>query len=145
MIREKSIDPSQFRHALRAGFVACLLSGSALAQVAAPTTAPASSSATDQSGAGLQEVIVTAQRRNEHLQDVPISISAFSGPALEKQEIHSLQDLSARVPGFVSTGTVGYGVGDAEHTRRRRIEWRRQFLRGRAGRNLYRRRLCRTA
>jgi iron complex outermembrane receptor protein len=126
MILENIINPSRLRYTIRTAFVASLLSGSALAQVPAngvqivdnaptsstapaPSAATASSTATDQSNAGLQEVIVTAQRRNEHLQDVPISVSAFSGPALEKQEVHSLQDLSARVPGFVSTGTVGYG------------------------------------
>lgn len=95
----------------RAGLMACLLSGSALAQGVVVSTPPATSNAAAQpvEATGLEEVVVTAQRRSEHLQDVPISITALSGSALEKAEVHSLQDLSAKVPGFVSTNTVGYG------------------------------------
>jgi iron complex outermembrane receptor protein len=95
----------------RAGLMACLLSGTALAQGVVVSTPPAPGNATARPAdtVGLEEVVVTAQRRSEHLQDVPISVTAFSGVALEKAEVHSLQDLSARVPGFVSTNTVGYG------------------------------------
>ncbi len=46
----------------------------------------------------LEEVIVTAQKRAESLQDVPISMSALSGSAIEDNGIHSMQDLSGYVP-----------------------------------------------
>ncbi len=85
-----------------------MLVGSAWGQTS-PAVTQTAPGARPPEAAGLDEIVVTAQRRNEHLQDVPISITAFSAAALEKEEVHSLQDLSARVPGFVSTNTVGYG------------------------------------
>lgn len=46
------------------------------------------------------EIIVTAQRRAERLIDVPISISALSGNALEQAGIRSTEDLTAVIPGL---------------------------------------------
>jgi iron complex outermembrane receptor protein len=48
--------------------------------------------------ATLGEVIVTARRREENLQQVPIAISVLSGAALEKRGIDDLLALSAVVP-----------------------------------------------
>ncbi len=50
---------------------------------------------------GLEEVIVTAQRRAESLQDAPISIVALSGETLETRGIQGLTDLQADVPGLI--------------------------------------------
>jgi iron complex outermembrane receptor protein len=47
---------------------------------------------------GLEEVIVTAQRRSESLQDTPISIAAFTAADLENRGISGLVDLRANVP-----------------------------------------------
>ncbi|MPT47125.1 MAG: TonB-dependent receptor [Sphingobium sp.] len=44
-----------------------------------------------------QDIIVTAQGREQSLQDVPVAVSVVSGDTLVKQGITSLQDLSARV------------------------------------------------
>lgn len=46
----------------------------------------------------LEEVIVTAQRKVESLQDTPISIAALNAEDLEKQGINNIYDLKARVP-----------------------------------------------
>jgi iron complex outermembrane receptor protein len=46
------------------------------------------------------EIIVTARKREENLQDVPIAISVFSGDALDKRGIVDIQGLSQRTPGF---------------------------------------------
>lgn len=48
--------------------------------------------------AELEEIIVTAQKRAESLQDVPISMSALSGSTIKDNGIHSFQDLSGYVP-----------------------------------------------
>ena len=48
--------------------------------------------------AELEEIIVTAQKRAESLQDVPISMSALSGSTVKDNGIHSFQDLSGYVP-----------------------------------------------
>jgi iron complex outermembrane receptor protein len=85
------------------------LAGSALAQQAPATTeAPAVSS--------LQEVVVTARRREERLQDVPVSIVAISNDQLTKQGVTTANDLSRVAPGLsimntaASRATVTYSI-----------------------------------
>ena len=51
-------------------------------------------------GAAIEEVVVTAQKRKENLQDVPISINAFGTKDLEKMGVVTLADLGAEVPGL---------------------------------------------
>ncbi len=51
----------------------------------------------------LEEVVVTAQKREESLQDAPISISAFSQEALTQQGISSIDDLQGKVPSLNMT------------------------------------------
>lgn len=48
---------------------------------------------------GLEEVIVTAQKREERLQDVPISISVMSGEKFEHSSIEGIADALRRIPG----------------------------------------------
>jgi len=50
--------------------------------------------------AQIEEIIVTATKRAESIQDVPISISAYSGDFLESSDIRTLQDLSLYAPNF---------------------------------------------
>ena len=51
----------------------------------------------------LEEVIVTAQKRAESLQDVPISVSAMSGDKINDIAITDLQELPLYVPTSIST------------------------------------------
>jgi iron complex outermembrane receptor protein len=51
----------------------------------------------------LEEVIVTAQKRAESLQDVPISMAYVSGEALEKAGLTTVEQLSATLPNFTVT------------------------------------------
>ena len=55
--------------------------------------------------AEVSELVVTAQRVEENIQQVPIAVTAFSGAALERQSVESLQDIALRTPGF-SAGAV---------------------------------------
>lgn len=48
--------------------------------------------------AQLDEIIVTSQKREQGLQEVPISISAVDGQLLEDRSIDSLEDMSSSVP-----------------------------------------------
>jgi len=48
--------------------------------------------------AALEEVIVTAQKRAENIQDVPIAISAFSAEALQARGATNVADISAFTP-----------------------------------------------
>jgi iron complex outermembrane receptor protein len=59
--------------------------------------------------AKLEEVIVTAQKREENIKDVPISISVLSGNQIEAQGITGLRDYSSQVPGLIYNGS---GIGE---------------------------------
>jgi iron complex outermembrane recepter protein len=80
-----------------------LLASSVLALPAFAQTntqgAPANAAPT-QGADVLQEVVVTAQKRSERIQDVPLSITAVSGDQLIKQGVTSPADLERVVPGF---------------------------------------------
>jgi len=49
---------------------------------------------------GLQEIVVTAQKRSERVNDVPLSITAVTGTSLQEQGVTSPSDLERVVPGF---------------------------------------------
>ncbi|OCC22887.1 hypothetical protein MB02_14030 [Croceicoccus estronivorus] len=57
--------------------------------------------------AQVEEIIVTAERRSESLQDVPISLSAFSEQSLEKLNLNELEDFDASVPNVSITDYFG--------------------------------------
>ena len=59
------------------------------------------------------DIIVTAQRRAERAQDVPIAITAFSPERLQQQNITQSQDLNASVPSLV-VGSAGQGSRDSQ-------------------------------
>ncbi len=69
-----------------------------------------SAPAADTNSGGLEEIVVTAQRRSEDIQKVPISIAAFTPQALERLDIHSTDQLQFSIPGFVNTQTAGDGI-----------------------------------
>ena len=48
--------------------------------------------------ARIEEIVVTAQKRPENVQDVPISITTFTGEFMEDSGLHTLQDLSLFTP-----------------------------------------------
>ncbi len=47
---------------------------------------------------GLEEVVVTAQKREQSLQDVPVAISALSAAALENAGVQDMYDVAAQIP-----------------------------------------------
>ncbi len=49
-------------------------------------------------GNGLEEIVVTARRKEERVQSVPIAITAFSQADIEKNHIQDVQDLARNVP-----------------------------------------------
>ncbi len=59
---------------------------------------------------GLEEIVVTATRREQNLQEVPISIVAITGDNLEMRGIDNLEEVSQGVPNVVITGGGG-GTG----------------------------------
>lgn len=49
----------------------------------------------------IEEIMVTARRTEESLQEVPVSITAMSGDDLQRESIGSAQDLAGKVPSLV--------------------------------------------
>ncbi len=66
--------------------------------------------AQDEGRYGIEEIVVTAQKRAENLQDVPITISAFTGSMLQNSGVQKTDDLSVIVPGLQMGRDTGPGV-----------------------------------
>jgi iron complex outermembrane receptor protein len=81
-----------------AAAVAAILAMAA-AQTAGAQAAPAQDDTSEQEG-GLTEVIVTATRRAERLQDVPESITAFDADAISMRGLQQMDDYARFVPGL---------------------------------------------
>lgn len=81
--------------------VALAWAGSASAQDA-PQSNPATAATTppDDNAPRVDDIIVTAQKRSENLQDVPVAVSAVTGKTLENKRILDLVDLSNATPGL---------------------------------------------
>lgn len=73
-----------------------------LAAVCGACLTPAAAYAADEPGNAVAEVTVTAQKRAENIQDVPISIVAISGDALERSGVRDFQNLTQLAPGLVT-------------------------------------------
>ena len=72
----------------------------------------------------LEEIIVTAQRRAESLDKVPVSVTAFSQKTMDELHIQSFDDLATVVPGLSFT-TVGNSQQQSNtDVAIRGIEWR---------------------
>lgn len=57
----------------------------------------------------LEEIVVSAQRRSENLQDVPISVSTVSGETAERMGIDDSMDIPIMAPAVTFTSSVGGG------------------------------------
>jgi iron complex outermembrane receptor protein len=89
----------------------------ALAQQAAPAAQPTpqSADAADAALADAGEIVVTAQKRAENVQNVPISIAAFNGAALAKANVVTVLDLGRVATNFQTvrssnTGSTRIGI-----------------------------------
>jgi iron complex outermembrane receptor protein len=101
-----------------------LLALSAGNPVIAQTNAqPAATGAT-----GLEEIVVTARRKEEKLQSVPIAITAFSQADVEQNHIQQVRDLAKVVPSFA----VSYSTSDPNAFYSGQVR-----LRGLAGTEIY--------
>ena len=100
-----------YRHLLASSAIALLLQTPALAQ-----EAPAQSGAESVDG-GIQDIVVTAQRREENAQRTALSIEVFSGEDLRSQGVTNADSITKLAPGVqVAGGTTTQvyvrGVGD---------------------------------
>lgn len=84
-----------------------VLSGNGFAQPPF-TSAPSSNGMSTDSTSELQEVIVTATRRAESVEKIPISVSAFSSDELTQRSIKSIEDIASLAPGLQFTAWNGF-------------------------------------
>jgi len=103
---------------LAASAIALLSAAPAFAQDAPPPQDATAAAAQDQAG-GIPDVVVTAQRQSQRLQDVPIAVSAFNATALDKQQIvnpsalqQSLPNITFTKTNFTSSSFTIRGIGD---------------------------------
>jgi len=87
--------------------IAAILSGSSMGIVHAATATATDTSDSD----SIQEITVTAQRRTESIQDVPITIQAISGDSLKQLNVQTFDDLIKYTPNVTFSGN-GPGTGN---------------------------------
>lgn len=76
--------------------------------VAAALTVPLQAQAQEaEDEGGLTEIIVTAQKREQSLQDVPIAVTAVTAESLQANRIFSVNDLSGLAPGMTVKPSPG--------------------------------------
>src|SRR5262249_5809441 len=61
-------------------------------------------------GGGLEEIVVTAQKRSENVKNIPMSISAITSYELKAKQIDNYDDLSRAIPGL-SFNSLGASEG----------------------------------
>jgi iron complex outermembrane receptor protein len=79
---------------------------------------------TQASSGDLQEIVVTAQRRSERLQDVPASVGVFTQETLDAQSVRGIDDLTRLSPGvtFLRNGAYTTSSGGASDVAIRGID-----------------------
>ena len=75
-----------------------------------PAAAQASGSASVGGEFGLEEIVVTAQKRAENLQETPLAISALTAATIEAQGISTISNLAATAPSLNVTQTAAPGT-----------------------------------
>ncbi|WP_417613858.1 TonB-dependent receptor [Parasphingorhabdus sp.] len=66
---------------------------------------------------GLNVIVVTAQRRQESVQDIPIAISAFDSAELQTRGVSNALEVTQFVPNFVGINNTGLGSANAYYLR----------------------------
>src|SRR5690349_13845629 len=66
--------------------------------------------AQDSSPPSLDEVVITAQKRTERLQDVPVAVSALSGSQLANQRVTKVDDIVSFAPSLQAQSPGGDGI-----------------------------------
>jgi iron complex outermembrane receptor protein len=67
----------------------------------------ASSTSTTFAAPMLEEVLVTAQKRSQSTQDIPVAVTGLTGTQLDKYGFENASDISAQVPNMQVSGPYG--------------------------------------
>ena len=88
---------------------AALVTAALMAAAAPPALAEPSAQPSVAGVSQLEDIVVTAQKREQQLIDVPISISAYSRETLDVQGARSIDDLTRLTPGLSNVALSTYG------------------------------------
>lgn len=75
-------------------------------------TAPPAQAAQDEDNGYLEEILVTAQRRSENIQDIPISLTALSSDDIETRAVGEILDIGNYIPNLIAHNNVGQGTAN---------------------------------
>lgn len=94
-----------------AAVAAALVATAASAQTSTTATAPATPAADAPERLEVEEIVVTAERRSQSLQTVPVAVSVVSGEALQRSNIATIEDLSSRLPAVkITSGALAASI-----------------------------------
>lgn len=93
MMLQKGIHKNRSKGHMLKTSLAALVAGTALSPVAAQAQ-------DNDLDSFLETIMVTAQKRSENLQDVPITVAALTAETIERQQIFQLDDIEYAVPNF---------------------------------------------
>ncbi|MEN5114896.1 TonB-dependent receptor [Brevundimonas diminuta] len=94
-----------------------LYCGAALAAIGASPVMAQETAGWEGPAAAVEDIVVTAQRREQRLQDVPLAVSAFSMESLEDGKVESLLNLDGKVPNVVLAPVGAYPFASAFYIR----------------------------
>ena len=94
-----------------------LYCGAALAAIGASPVMAQETAGSEGPAAAVEDIVVTAQRREQRLQDVPLAVSAFSMESLEDGKVESLLNLDGKVPNVVLVPVGAYPFASAFYIR----------------------------
>ena len=91
-----------------------ILAGVALGVLMTGTAhAPSKPASTPPTEGGIQEIVVTAQKRSENVQNVPIAISAFTANALKERAVGDVSALSGLSPNVTLDASTPFSGSSA--------------------------------
>ncbi len=77
----------------------------------------ASAQDADEDSFGLEEIIITAERRAASLQDVPVAVSAFTASELDARQINEPIDIVDYIPNLFGANNTGLGTANSYYLR----------------------------
>ena len=63
----------------------------------------------DTQGAQLTDIVVTAERREQRLLDVPVAVTAFGETALQDRQVNNMVDIMTTIPNLHASNNIGQG------------------------------------
>lgn len=86
---------------------AAVLAQSLVPSVALAQDTTAEQPKDEQASTGIEDIVVTATRREARLQQVPVAVTALGGDALQSADVSTVRTLTQLVPGFVGSRNMG--------------------------------------